>query len=50
MVRIWLVAVAGFGMPVSAAAPDPDCLRTAMIYNLTKFVRWPDDVGVVSRM
>ncbi len=27
-----------------AASPDPDRLRAAMIYNLTKFVRWPDDI------
>lgn len=40
----WL-AVAGFGLAGqnTLAAPDPDRLRAAMIFNLTKFVRWPEE-------
>ena len=34
---VWLGLV-----PSALAAPDPDRLRAAMIFNFTKFVRWPE--------
>jgi len=37
------VSVLGLTGAHAVAAPDPDRLRAAMIFNLTKFVRWPEE-------
>ena len=40
--RIAALLVALCCAPLANAAPDPDRLRAAMIFNFTKFVRWPE--------
>ena len=38
-----LLLVVAYDTALASPAPDPERLRAAMIYNLTKFVRWPSE-------